>query len=361
MSYDPVRGILIRTALVLASIVVVLYFWEEPGLRSSSSPVPEPTRPLVRPSDRPVAQQSTASQLVSITHLSKGKQKCATWHGALAYAEGRRELSMTADQCSEDAARRIVLDVCSTQNTDCHVTTFYGKACGALAYTSDGGWGANWGTDKEEAQSKAIKTCKKFNAREKCEVRAALCNGSTLAAESTPSPATPPVQSSQRHTYVPLATPKPYVVRSQSRSDSGTLELRDKLAEGFAVIARLRDGEEVLAHGESVADGQPTWIFIQRTDGTFGFARESGLQAQPPSTPGDRVRAESPAAAVDALQGRRESQRSSRRDSNRDRDRQNRDSTTISNGDAVNCVLPNGDIQRLTQRDCREQSGVVYK
>lgn len=162
----------LRIAVLAIIGIAVVLLWEFVRSNDSSNFARQP----IRDTRQPVVQHRNALGTVKIIHSSRGTQNCAKKYGAIAYSPNRRELSSTADQCSENSARKMVSNVCSRRASDCRTGAFWGSYCAALAYTPNGGWGMAVGPNSTAAGSEATKACKQSNPRDTCQVRSTVCN-----------------------------------------------------------------------------------------------------------------------------------------------------------------------------------------
>jgi len=120
-------------------------------------------------------------------------------------------------------------------------------------------------------------------------------------------------------------------------------------------------GERVIAHGKSRDQDGAEWIYILRADESYGFVLGRRLHA-------DRRAAtqRQSTAVVNREQAAPEEQNragSGSRPETVDRHDQATHAPQTSGNYAgdVECVLPAGEIVKLSQQECRQRSGVVYR
>jgi uncharacterized protein DUF4189 len=84
------------------------------------------------------------------------------YYGAIAYSKTTRLLGYVFDLDSQDDAESAALISCSDLASDCEPILWFRNACGALAVSSEGAWGSDWGDDEEAAEKKALARCGEY-------------------------------------------------------------------------------------------------------------------------------------------------------------------------------------------------------
>ena len=98
----------------------------------------------------------------------------AAGYGAIAYSSGTRAYGYGVRFSTKAAAQNEALSRCANYARDCRVVTNFVNACGSVAVGRDGGWGANWGTNRTAAERNALQTCS--NHDRGCRVVAWACS-----------------------------------------------------------------------------------------------------------------------------------------------------------------------------------------
>lgn len=89
-------------------------------------------------------------------------------YGAIAYSPRTGAVGWSYDHPSRRRAERVAMGNCMNYAGDCRIATYFSNACGAVARASNGGWGADWGDDRESAESNALEAC--YNHGNNCRV-----------------------------------------------------------------------------------------------------------------------------------------------------------------------------------------------
>ena len=186
-------------------------------------------------------------------------------------------------------------------------------------------------------------------------------------------PATIPAQAAPVSPSVPLnelpyqAFSSPLALRTGSGKPIQLTfpELRDGPDRQYKRLANLPTGESVIGYGKVIGLDGSEWIHISRASGSEGFVLQSQLHDAPSAPRSDTKQVTSPEVAGirsggGGTQGR--GQASIQVSSNPRRE----GSTTASPagqdyGSNIKCVLPTGRIEKMSQQQCRQQSGVVYR
>jgi serine/threonine-protein kinase len=79
--------------------------------------------------------------------------------GAIAFSPETGSVGWSYNQQSRRQAERAAMGNCRGYADDCRIATYFRNACGAVAQSPDGGWGADWGVDRREAERNAIDAC----------------------------------------------------------------------------------------------------------------------------------------------------------------------------------------------------------
>lgn len=87
----------------------------------------------------------------------------AQQYGAFAFSPDTGAFGYTTKGVSRADAQRKAMSYCNTYAYDCKIVVNFNKACGAIARGSNGGWGADWGYDRYEAQNDALAICRRHD------------------------------------------------------------------------------------------------------------------------------------------------------------------------------------------------------
>lgn len=96
--------------------------------------------------------------LVALTAAAEARD----YYGAIAYSKTTREQGYVYDLESQEEAESTALTLCSDLASDCEAVNWFRNACGALAVSSEGAWGTDWGEDEGTAEKKALKACGEY-------------------------------------------------------------------------------------------------------------------------------------------------------------------------------------------------------
>jgi hypothetical protein len=91
-----------------------------------------------------------------------GAVEARDYYGAISYSKTTRSLGYVYDMDSQDEAESAALIACSDFAPDCEPMVWFRNACGAMAISSDGAWGSNWGEDEATAEKKALAGCGQY-------------------------------------------------------------------------------------------------------------------------------------------------------------------------------------------------------
>ncbi len=83
-------------------------------------------------------------------------------YGAIAYSKSTRVQGYVYDLETQDEAESAALINCSDLAADCEPLIWFRNACGALAVSSAGAYGATWGEDEATAERKALASCGEY-------------------------------------------------------------------------------------------------------------------------------------------------------------------------------------------------------
>lgn len=110
--------------------------------------------------------------VVSAAFASTGAY--AAW-GAIAYSKSTKATGWSFSAVNEVDAEITALDNCGEYADDCETAVTFRNGCGALAVGRNGGWGADWGADRYEAESAALDRCEDYDNG--CRVTRWQCSG----------------------------------------------------------------------------------------------------------------------------------------------------------------------------------------
>ena len=91
-----------------------------------------------------------------------GAASARDYYGAISYSKTTRSLGYVYDMESQDEAESAALIACSDFASDCEPMIWFRNACGAMAVSSEGAWGSNWGEDEATAEKKALAGCGQY-------------------------------------------------------------------------------------------------------------------------------------------------------------------------------------------------------
>ena len=99
-----------------------------------------------------------ATIIVTFFALCIGGQ-AAEW-GSIAFSPSTGANGYSHNYDTKPTAQSWAMYYCGQNASDCRIVTNFQNACGALARGSNGGWGANWGTTRANAEANAINACR---------------------------------------------------------------------------------------------------------------------------------------------------------------------------------------------------------
>lgn len=91
----------------------------------------------------------------------------ATLYGAIYFSPSTNANGYSYNHRSKSDAEWAAYNACSENADDCVKAIGFRNACGALA-VGNGGWGADWGVNGNQAQAKAMRSCRDY--AERCRV-----------------------------------------------------------------------------------------------------------------------------------------------------------------------------------------------
>ncbi|KAB2845696.1 MAG: DUF4189 domain-containing protein [Hyphomicrobiaceae bacterium] len=95
--------------------------------------------------------------------------------GAIAISQSTGRLGWSYDFRTRGEAENAALRECSKGASDCTVPLWFCNACGAIATTSDLGYGTGWATTRSQAERNAINVCRQYNPGKQCSVQRWVC------------------------------------------------------------------------------------------------------------------------------------------------------------------------------------------
>ena len=105
------------------------------------------------------------------------------YFGAIAYSSSSRAMGWSYDAKTQNDADESALNSCRSYGSGCQVVARFNSACGVLAITGQGGWGAATGANQPEAEHNAVVTCSRYG-NSGCFVKrwvcTSTCNGCSL-------------------------------------------------------------------------------------------------------------------------------------------------------------------------------------
>lgn len=116
----------------------------------------------------------TLAGLVVASALLASTGAQAAW-GAIAYSKATGATGWSHSAVNEVDAEITALDGCGDYADDCVTAVTFRNGCGALAVGRNGGWGADWGVDRYEAQEDALDRCGSYDRG--CRVIRWQCSG----------------------------------------------------------------------------------------------------------------------------------------------------------------------------------------
>ena len=84
-------------------------------------------------------------------------------YGAIAYSQNSRAHGQSWNYPTRWEAEQRAINECSTRGYGCKAVMWFRSACGALAVSGRGGYGAGWDTSKYVAEQKAMAECYRHN------------------------------------------------------------------------------------------------------------------------------------------------------------------------------------------------------
>ena len=102
---------------------------------------------------------------------SLAQDKC----GAIAVSQSTGRLGWSYDFNNRGEAEQAALRECSKGASDCTVPLWFCNACGAIATTSDLGYGTGWAKDRAQAERNALNVCRQYNPGKNCSVQRWVC------------------------------------------------------------------------------------------------------------------------------------------------------------------------------------------
>ena len=100
--------------------------------------------------------------------------------GAIAYSTSARATGIAYDWGDRAGAEGSALAACRQRAGDaagCEVVLWFYDACGAIATTADGTWGAGYGARKYLAEGLALQYCRQQGGGGTCIVQQSVCTG----------------------------------------------------------------------------------------------------------------------------------------------------------------------------------------
>ena len=83
--------------------------------------------------------------------------------GAIAFSPDTGAAGYSTRRVSRANAQEWALYYCDQYAYDCRIAVNFHNACGAVARGRNGGWGADWGYSRAEAQNDAITACRRHD------------------------------------------------------------------------------------------------------------------------------------------------------------------------------------------------------
>ena len=83
----------------------------------------------------------------------------AASYGAIAFSPETGASGYSTRRVSRGNAQEWALYHCGKHANDCRIAVNFDNACGSVARGRDGGWGADWGHSRAEAQNNAVAVC----------------------------------------------------------------------------------------------------------------------------------------------------------------------------------------------------------
>lgn len=93
--------------------------------------------------------------------------------GAIAYSPATGALGWSYEHNTRRSAESTAYGNCNAG--DCRIAIWFKNGCGAVAVGNGGGWGADWGADRDPAQYLAVEACRKHTNG--CRVVRWQCSG----------------------------------------------------------------------------------------------------------------------------------------------------------------------------------------
>ncbi|MET3924116.1 DUF4189 domain-containing protein [Devosia sp. 2618] len=98
----------------------------------------------------------------------------AAQYGAIAFSPKTGAIGYSTKGASRGNAQDWAMYYCGQYARDCKIAVNFNNACGALAIGRNGGWGADWGYTRAEAEADALTICRRHDTR--CRVKRSACN-----------------------------------------------------------------------------------------------------------------------------------------------------------------------------------------
>lgn len=108
----------------------------------------------------------SAFSILSLTGMSAAAH--GDVYGAIAYSPDTGAVGWSYNKRSRVQAEDSAMNNCLANADDCRVATYFRNACGAVARSPEGGWGADWGNSRREAENNALAEC--YNHGDNCRV-----------------------------------------------------------------------------------------------------------------------------------------------------------------------------------------------
>ena len=96
-------------------------------------------------------------------------------YGAIAYSPSSGEYGYSYEfETQGEAERRALAECASAGGEQCEIVVWFNQACGAIAKSDTGAWGADWGESRAEAEAKATAICDRYSDH-RCGVLHSQC------------------------------------------------------------------------------------------------------------------------------------------------------------------------------------------
>ena len=96
--------------------------------------------------------------IVMCATLLTGAQ-AAEW-GSIAYSPQTGATGFSHNYDTKSTAQSWAVYYCTEEADDCRIAVNFQNACGAVARGRNGGWGSSWGVTRDQAQRKALASCR---------------------------------------------------------------------------------------------------------------------------------------------------------------------------------------------------------